>query len=542
MSSTTIISSSLLDTNGMAYQNMFSPQDVHDNPFFDEGPKIRPVIRTSTSGAMDTIAIDAYTQGIEITRMRQYDAGIAKIWTGDPGHQLKNNRYGMDNDFSPGRKFADADLFNPVRYLEIQDAASPLWDNIMTFPVTIGDNTQLENFNFNGVIEPLTIRSIASFFSTEMPGPAHTVKGALMAGNLDHFDGTDRILNVDFCDIDAISAFADSPYFNRAPSAPLFPFPDVRLCRNEFAPASEPSDMIAALSLMTGSTDNYVKYSDKAGTAGWTFDSVTNAGTDSLAFGGTGHSNSLREPSPVFDVGQSFRFSAYWRADYAQNVRVFPDNDLTIFWYGWPQTATRGISMATGPMIWDQAPPTVGALQNGRAPASFNGIDFSDFSCNSDLVDVEVWKLTEGSIIAVIKDVGSPAPTGNTNDDPLVLGNDTNEVGLTLTSSGINAYIVDSGGLQTTGPQALSAGYHLVMMRWDGANLGITVDSAAEVTVPALDVLTISSSFLFCGYNPLGNSFMIAELLELAATNYYFTDDEYAAYKAYVNTTYDLAL
>jgi hypothetical protein len=45
----------------------------------------------------------------------------------------------------------------------------------------------------------------------------------------------------------------------------------------------------AALSLMSGSTNNYIPYNKVSATSGWTFDTTAGVGTDSLAFGGQVH-------------------------------------------------------------------------------------------------------------------------------------------------------------------------------------------------------------------------------------------------------------
>jgi len=64
------------------------------------------------------------------------------------------------------------------------------------------------------------------------------------------------------------------------------PFADVRYVRNVPAPATESTSMLNVMSLMTGSTDNYVSYDEVSATCGWYYDNNTSVGTDSLAFGG----------------------------------------------------------------------------------------------------------------------------------------------------------------------------------------------------------------------------------------------------------------
>ena len=40
------------------------------------------------------------------------------------------------------------------------------------------------------------------------------------------------------------------------------------------------------MSMMTGSTDNYIRYDEVSATCGWYYDNNMSVGTDSLAFGG----------------------------------------------------------------------------------------------------------------------------------------------------------------------------------------------------------------------------------------------------------------
>lgn len=70
----------------------------HDEsaPWFDEGPVPRDVININTvnSGGIDTSAIDSWRQGVEITLMSHFNAGLGKISAGEPGHLLKQNTFG----------------------------------------------------------------------------------------------------------------------------------------------------------------------------------------------------------------------------------------------------------------------------------------------------------------------------------------------------------------------------------------------------------------------------------------------------------------
>ena len=290
----------MLEARPGAYKPVFSPQPIHHTLFFDEGPRVNNVksnVTSSLSGAMDTRVVDRYVQGVEISRQSQYDAGLVKIWSGEPGHVLLNTRFGMDKNYMPDPGFQEMDYFNPVTFIEGQlDEFSPLWYNIFTFPIITGDNDQAENFDFNGIIEPLTIRPLVAFFSIDVPLEARTVRASLVGGNQNQIGGADRIMSVDYFEptremigyLDMIDMHANRPtvgYF-RHEFATLLPFKDERFVRNQPLEGTEPVDLVDSMSLMTGSTDNYVRHNQRSSTCGWYYDNNSGVGTDSLAFGG----------------------------------------------------------------------------------------------------------------------------------------------------------------------------------------------------------------------------------------------------------------
>lgn len=287
----------------------------HEDPsFFDEGPKLmasKPVFVAGefhNTSSIETAAIDGYRQGVELTQQKHFDAGIAKIHAGEPGHVLRRNRYGMDKNFRNDPRFEELDYFNPGNFLLAQDLDSPLQFNIITFPIITSDNDQIENFILDGIIEPFTIRARASFFSIDVPFEAHDVKGALMAGNTDTTWASDLIQTVYLYDLkqqqpfldqyaDAV-AFAEQEAgqghassivgFFRHDKPVLSSFNDARFPRNTVLSTNYGPDMDAALSLMTGSTEGYINLAigKRSATSGWDYDSNEGVGTDSLAFGG----------------------------------------------------------------------------------------------------------------------------------------------------------------------------------------------------------------------------------------------------------------
>ena len=73
-------------------------QFSHDSntPWFDDGPLVKRVVRIDDQNVngIDTSAIDAYRQGVEITTMSHFDAGMGKISAGEPGHLLRQSSFG----------------------------------------------------------------------------------------------------------------------------------------------------------------------------------------------------------------------------------------------------------------------------------------------------------------------------------------------------------------------------------------------------------------------------------------------------------------
>lgn len=283
----------------MAYERFFRNSSIDSPLWFDEGPRIpenHPAEGSIiNSSSIETAAIDPYRQGVSLTQQKHYDAGTVKIHAGEPGHVLRRNRYGMDKNFRPDPGFEELDYFNPVDYLEAQEFGEPLYDGIFTFPIITGDNDQIENYWSDGIIEPLPIREVASFFSIEMPFMARGVRAGIMAGNEDSSRASEWILTVDefsertnfgYLDlIDMFGSYSTVGYFiNEQP--PLEPYVDRRLISSVSASSHHDAELIEAMTNMTGSTDNYIGPDQRSATSGWTYDGGMYPGTDSIAFGG----------------------------------------------------------------------------------------------------------------------------------------------------------------------------------------------------------------------------------------------------------------
>lgn len=277
----------------------FLPRNI--NHYYDDSPGVDrdEKIKNSNSnqylltGSMDTKEIDRFRQGVEITRHSHFFAGsMVKIHAGEPGHVLKKNFYGSDRNYLKQNFYQELEYFDPVKYIN--------YPEIITYPLVTHDTDETENYNFNGVIEPLTIRAVAALYSIDVPFEAHSIKGMMMDGNHEVVMSTNRIVTVyerktnyhippwmDLIDmIGTVKKIPTMVFFNDE-KAYLNPFNDsstkVELSKNL------PNDMVGPVSKFDGITENYVRENEFSATCGWTYDDVWSKGTDSIAFGGLGY-------------------------------------------------------------------------------------------------------------------------------------------------------------------------------------------------------------------------------------------------------------
>jgi hypothetical protein len=266
--------------------------------YFDdgEGIDVNERIKKSTqeqyslTGSIDTTLIDGFRQGVEITQAKHFYAGNSvRIHSGEPGHVLRKNFYGVDRNFLLQNEFQELEYYDAVKYINNQD--------IITYPLVTHDSDETENYNFNGIIEPLTIRAFVAFFSIDVPFEAHSVKATLMDGNQDITTAASKILNVKLKKenykippwldlIDMIGTVKKIPtigFFNDDKTY-INPFNDssnkVQLSTNL------PNDMISTVTELIGSTENYISENETSAACGWMYDDVWSKGTDSIAFGG----------------------------------------------------------------------------------------------------------------------------------------------------------------------------------------------------------------------------------------------------------------
>jgi hypothetical protein len=275
--------------------------DIHS---FDEGPLFTKKLKVINSSSISTKEIDAFRQGVEITQEKYAFGGAgAKIYAGTPGHIIRPNSYGVNNlDIISEKSYIEIDYFNPIDYLKAQEPGTTL-AKVITFPIITDDCNQQENYILNGIIEPLTIRPVISFFSIEFPFESHAMRASFMGGNSDpRFFSGEQVLTVDYLDFTNenyyLDAFGNTSGEGGMPIQTIgyvserynhiSPFDDNKIYLRTFGITVEThgEDMVKVFEIMTGSTGNYVPPNKKSSTSGFVYDNIGSIGTDSIAFGG----------------------------------------------------------------------------------------------------------------------------------------------------------------------------------------------------------------------------------------------------------------
>lgn len=243
-------------------------------------------------------------------------------------------------------------------------------------------------------------------------------------------------------------------------------------------------------------------------------------------FGGNAHDPSadahIVMAAPANFTPSSLAPTGWWRAN-------FPG-------VPWPPTPSAGTSGAAGDLTVHNGAVVAGTAQNARIPGNFGGA--ADL-LNATLITALVTK-PAGTILALVKANVAAAPAANPYDDPAVYHDGNADLCLTFTTLGWGAVAYD-GAYKTAYKATATGAYHLVMMRWDGVNLGITVDDTpGEVQTPC-GVLTVLVGSGIVGQGN-GGGFLNMDLLELMTFNTTLNNADFIRIKTYCNIRYGLSL
>jgi hypothetical protein len=255
---------------------------------------------------------DPYRNGVEIRDNSQWTAGLAKITSGEKGHIARQVKSYGDSalDIISSHFFREIDNFDPVRFIASQSDEENRYfvENLFTFPIISSDANQRENYSFNGIIEPLPIREVISFFSINAPFEPRGVLGSFGNGNYRRSNNASDVVNtvdyyepkninrcvfldgsedVSFTDGNSIVSLARSTGYYTNDFNSVSPFDDVKVYpRDHFDVDNHyTGDMLEAVSRMPLGDETYVREKQKCASTGFVYDNAV-SGVDSIAFGG----------------------------------------------------------------------------------------------------------------------------------------------------------------------------------------------------------------------------------------------------------------
>jgi hypothetical protein len=243
---------------------------------------------------IDTSNTDGFRQGVEITQPKHFDAGLVKIWSGEKDSVSLRCNVGTETT-----AYGDVTLTDKSYSGATQTLNSTPTARITTNPILYNsvDYVAVREIMFNGVLEPLTIRNNAIDMSSNTLRNAHSCNGTVGSGNSDSEKKSDMLLSVDEYN-STFAPYNDAKISNQRPRINLVgyfvnnnvikPFFDDRLLLNFGTDNSRDNIMNAAISLMTGSTENYVNHNERSMPSGFVYDNCS-VGTNSIAFGGMGY-------------------------------------------------------------------------------------------------------------------------------------------------------------------------------------------------------------------------------------------------------------
>lgn len=261
-------------------------------PFIEYAPSRLSASYTSGS---DTTEIDRFRQGVEIVTDRHRFLSWFTVGSGETDHRMVVLNHGREREYDDGTIYEDRDQYDALLFL----------CSSLDLPPIVGNANIREPSQFDGAIEPFSVRGPATFTSVDFPYEAHGVSAQLIDGNEDAFRRVDRKSGF----VELVLAPVANPFFDAADSFGsaslqgfssdvsriLTPFDELLRPR---AGARTSANMGGEMEnrLLTGTmggvTDELVPPGFVSAQAGWTYDNAS-FGTDSVAFGGFVQSGSF---------------------------------------------------------------------------------------------------------------------------------------------------------------------------------------------------------------------------------------------------------
>lgn len=245
-------------------------------------PKIRPLnspIMIIEGKRIDNLKIFDENLSVEV--------GTKKIEQ-FPNFEMENLSFGMPKDFRDDTIFEDMSNFNPISF--IQDEGSSL-----IYPQVLWNLSAKDLDSYDGVIEPLTIRSRASRNSIDWPYEAHGVRGAVSNAAEDVRRRGNMIVDFVFPVDESVEPYLDDifeqdtlgmdpPPFLSEPSDFIVAFADGTDW--EDAAMNLGGDISSALLLSHESTEQMFPRGSISASSGQIVNLQDSPGTDSIAYAG----------------------------------------------------------------------------------------------------------------------------------------------------------------------------------------------------------------------------------------------------------------
>lgn len=261
-------------------------------PYTEDNNNHLIVSASLSSNSIDTTSWDAFRQGVELTQEKYFYQGIVKIHAGEPNHELPQRQFGeqLESEIFPIPSFRDCDSVNSVIILSatfVLTGARPMTG----YPQAIfKDTVQLQKNIFDGVIEPLAIRTVPAVSGTYSLFQVHLIRSNLESANYNRVTNSDRVVTVQkFSDItDGLRFFDDSSIvFNRIPKNSCLTnfFDDSQVKSGVILSLSMSVTMSADLLSGSPASDNYVATGYLSANKGYYWNNMI-LGAESLAFGG----------------------------------------------------------------------------------------------------------------------------------------------------------------------------------------------------------------------------------------------------------------
>jgi hypothetical protein len=226
----------------------------------------------------------------------------------------------------------------------------------------------------------------------------------------------------------------------------------------------------------------------------------------------------------VFDPA-SLSLEGWWRADFAASP--------------WTGTASAGGSGARN-LTEATNPPAVGAAQNGKNPADFDGTNdllgsATTFTTFAAAAAGSIWCLFYADTSA------ADAGAGSRHDNEGLVAEEGGATALNLTFSagGVSVSLYD-GAFKEVITACGTGAYHLAQAKWNSTNLYLRIDSGSWVSIAA-GALSGSAGGLVVGRN-YDTKFLDGRILDVGMATSALSDGSFDSVKSYVNSRFALAL